>query len=313
PPAAQEAAAARRTALEKRRTFDLTTAPQVRFHIALRSGSTFQLTLAENHAIFDGWSLHSTLTEIFAAYSGAAVAPPPAVAFREYVRLEREALESPEAAAFWDRVLAELPPADLPSWPGVASPQAGRRVRALRREVPPAVLSVLKTMARQAGVPVKSVLLGIHLRALSFLSGRPDVVTGLVTNGRLEESGGDDVRGLFLNTLPLRGEMQDGRSWIDLAGATFRAEEEMLPFRRYPFAALQRRHGDRPLYEVAFNYVHFHVARGLAEAGGLEVLAMETIEGTSFKLLVAFAQSPAGDGLSCELEYDSHELPDAQA
>jgi amino acid adenylation domain-containing protein len=320
-PAEQETAVERRIEHEKNRLFDLGRAPQMRFHVALRPGSTFQLTLVENHAIFDGWSLHSTLTEIFERYfalldDASLPVVAPRVTFREYVRLEREVLASPEAAAFWDQALADLPPADLPRWPH--SGGGGLRVRTLRTIVPPALLFTLKEIARQAGVPVKSVLLGVHLRVLSLLSGRPGVVTGLVTNGRLEESGGDEVRGLFLNTLPLHLELPAGSGWIGLARAAFRAEEELLPFRRYPFAALQRRHGghvdhgDRPLYEMAFNYVHFHMARGLAESGRLEVLDLKMVEAASFKLMVAFAQTPLGDGLACEIEYDSHALPDVQ-
>ena len=80
-PAGQEAAVDRLVAREKLARFDLTRAPQLRFHIALRSADTFQLTLVENHAIFDGWSLHSTLAEIFELYfallSGAAPEPLP--------------------------------------------------------------------------------------------------------------------------------------------------------------------------------------------------------------------------------------------
>jgi amino acid adenylation domain-containing protein len=318
-PAEQEAAVERRIEIEKLRLFDLARAPQMRFHAALRSPSTFQLTLVENHAIFDGWSLHSTVTEIFELYfvllggANPPPAPPPPVAFRDYVRLEREALASPEAAAFWERALAELPPAELPSWPHPDS-GTGLRVRTRRAIVPPALLAALKDIARRAGVPVKSVLLGVHARVLSHLCGQPAVVTGLVTNGRLEETGGDEVRGLFLNTLPLRLELPAGdrSTWLDLAREAFRAEQEIFPFRRTPYAVLQRQAGDRPLYEMAFNYVHFHVARSLAESGHLEVLSLKMVEAASFKLMIAFAQTPSGDGLACEIEYDAHELPDAQ-
>jgi amino acid adenylation domain-containing protein len=312
----------RRIRRETATLFDLARAPQMRFHAALRSRETFQLTLAANHAIFDGWSLHSTITEIFELYfmllggANPPPAPPPPIAFRDYVRLEREALAAPEAAAFWERALARLPPAELPSWPH-PHPGTGRRVRTWRGGVPPALLAALKEIARRAGVPVKSVLLGAHARVLSHLCGRPAVVTGLVTNGRLEETGGDEVRGLFLNTLPLRLELPAGdrSSWLDLAREAFRAEQEMLPFRRTPYAMLQRQNGDRggqPLYEMAFNYVHFHVARSLAASGHLEVLGLEMVEASSFKLMISFAQTPSGDGLACEIEYDSHEMPDVQ-
>src|SRR6185295_2363767 len=104
-------------AAEKRRLFDLARAPQLRFFLHLRGGAEkqeVQLTLTENHAIFDGWSLHTTLREIFDRYfarlaARAAAAPtigaPPAVTFRQFVALERAAAASEAARDFWARQL----------------------------------------------------------------------------------------------------------------------------------------------------------------------------------------------------------------
>ncbi|HEY0782379.1 MAG TPA: amino acid adenylation domain-containing protein, partial [Thermoanaerobaculia bacterium] len=316
PEAEQHAAAARRIDFEKHRLFDLAVAPQMRLHIGLRGGETFQLTVTENHAIFDGWSLHSTLAEVFELYlqllAGVNPAPLPLLAstFRDYVQLEHEAMASPEAAAFWSRALTEEPPGELPRWTAATEGVGGPSLATLSLPLAPALFGGLKAAARRIGVPVKSVLLAAHLRILGLLTGQAEAVTGLVTNGRLEELGGDQVRGLFLNTLPLRLALQGG-SWSDLARAAFRAEEEILPHRRYPFAALQRQ-SERPLYEVAFNYVHFHVVRDLMATGGIEVLDVRMAEGASFRLMIGFSQSLDGERLSCELEYDTNELPAAQ-
>ena len=48
---------------------------------------------------------------------------------------------------------------------------------------------------------------------------------------------------------------------------TFALEREMLSHRRYPLAELQRMAGGRSLFEVVFNFVHFHVYQNL---GGLQ-------------------------------------------
>jgi aryl carrier-like protein len=53
---------------ERQRGFDLSRAPLLRFAVHLRDEQTFQLTLTECHAIQDGWSLHTTLAEIFEGY-----------------------------------------------------------------------------------------------------------------------------------------------------------------------------------------------------------------------------------------------------
>ena len=125
----------------------------------------------------------------------------------------------------------------------------------------------------------------MHLKVLALLGGRLEVLTGLATNGRLEEAEGDLVCGLFLNSLPFRLRLPEG-SWIELARAVLRAEEEMLPFRRYPLAALQRQFGALPLFEVNFNFVHFHVVQDLQQSGHMDLLGFKRDEGANFKLTV---------------------------
>ncbi|HYG65964.1 MAG TPA: amino acid adenylation domain-containing protein, partial [Thermoanaerobaculia bacterium] len=317
-PEAQEAAVDALMAREKRRGFDLAGAPQIRFHVFLRSADTFQFSLTENHALFDGWSLHSTLAEIFELYfvllKEGAVPPertaPLSLTYREFVRREREALASAAAAAYWQGVLAELEPLELPRWPEPWRSAGPRRVGMLDVPAGPGVTEGLERLARRATVPLKSVLLAAHCKVLSRLAGRPEVVTGLVSNGRLEESEGDQVRGLFLNTLPLRLRLPGG-SWEDLVRAVFQAEQEMLPHRRYPFGALQRQWGQRPLYEVAFNYIHFHVIDALAASGNLEALGFKRVEPTNLGLQVHFGRS-SGSGLMVQLDYDTQRFAAAQ-
>ncbi len=86
---------------ETARPLDLDRAPLLRAQVHLRSASTFQFSLSFHHSILDGWSVATLLTELFAAYAhrlGHAVPPlpaPPAVAFRDYVALERHVLGGP--------------------------------------------------------------------------------------------------------------------------------------------------------------------------------------------------------------------------
>ncbi|MEA2691558.1 MAG: hypothetical protein QOJ16_945, partial [Acidobacteriota bacterium] len=320
----QEAQVDALLARERRRFFDLREAPQLRFHVYRREETSFQFTLTENHAIFDGWSLHSTLVEIFDLYfaflrgESPEPLPPPRLTYRDHVLNEREAAASPAAAAYWAAVLDRCPATEIPAWPAPprtapsAAGDGSSRMRSVFKAMPPEVFQGLKALSRTAAVPWKSVLLAAHLQVMSGVSGQAEVVTGLVASGRSEELGGDEVRGLFLNTLPLRCRLAPG-SWVDLVRIAFTAEEALLPYRRYPFAILQRERGRRPLFEVAFNYVHFHVARDLMKMGQLEVLSFKRGPGANFKLMAHFAQDLEGRHATCELEYDSQQLPDSQA
>ena len=284
---------------ENRRLVELSRPPLIRFHIHRRTDDTFQFTLTEPHAISDGWSTMSTLTEIFEDYSAILRGetpperPPFSTTFRDFVFLERQILASPAARDFWNRKLDELEPERLPRWPGgpVADPPGadhkptatfGRRL-----------VTGLERLAREAEAPIKSVLLAAHCKAMAILAGRTDVVTGLTTHGRPEEADGEQVRGLFLNTLPFRLDLGSG-TWVELVRRTFAGELELMPFRRYPLAAIQGLRGGQVLFESAFSYLHFHAVQRVMRPGSLEIFGQgnSDLSTTHFPLAATFSRDP---------------------
>ncbi|HEX5714823.1 MAG TPA: amino acid adenylation domain-containing protein, partial [Thermoanaerobaculia bacterium] len=269
-PADQERFLAAWFEAERESRFEWHRPPLLRFAVQILDEDHFQLGWTEHHAILDGWSVASMLAELFQLYFarlgvGEAPPPPPSATFREFVALEQRAAASDEARSFWigtvgDSTFLELPRRAL-------SPVGGEEGRSheMVLRLPASTVSALRAVAESAGAPLKSALLAAHLRVLSLVGGRPDVVTGVVANGRPEVDGGDRIFGLFLNTLPLRLRLEPG-TWRDLVRATFTAERKAMPYRRFPLAELQRLLGGRPLFEVMFNYIHFHVldsVRGL--------------------------------------------------
>ena len=296
--------------------FDLTRAPLLRFTVHLRGENTFQLSWTEHHAILDGWSMATMMTELFRLYfsiTGEEVAPvlqPPQSTYRDFIARERATLVSEESQKFWKEKLAGHDVLALTNRPAPeAASQQLRRVFNVAADLSAA----LKRLASSAGVPLKTVLLAAHLKVLGVLGNQRDVLTGVASHGRLEEADGERVLGLFLNTLPFRARLHGG-SWLDLVRETFRAEQEVMPFRRYPLAELQRRFGDgAPLFEVMFNFVHFHVYEGLQEFPGLEVIDVKGAAATNYTLLADFNLDPRTQDLQFRLEYNAARLSDADA
>ena len=171
----------------------------------------------------------------------------------------------------------------------------------------PEVSSALQRLAWSAGVPLKSVLLAAHMKVVGLLNGRRDVVTGLIANGRPEEPDGEKVLGIFLNTVPLRMRLAGG-TWVDLARLSFEAEREMLPYRRFPMAELQRLSGGQFLSDTAFNYTNFHVYRKLDLRGGFDLWGGYGFEQTYFALTAQFNLDEFSSRLSLALDYRSADL-----
>jgi amino acid adenylation domain-containing protein len=285
--------------------------PLFRLSVLRLRDDEIQLLLSFPDTLLDGWSYASMLTELLRAYlrmlAGEAPfsAPPPAVTYRDFIALERAVVASAADRAFWDQELDGCHATVLPR--GFAVPAAASRSGVFHVPVPAAAARRLQELVGSSGIPLKHLLLAVHLRVLRLVSGQSDVLTGLESNGRLEEPGGDRALGVFLNIVPLRSR-RSGGSWIDLARAAFEAERRLLPFRRYPLAELQKQRGRQPLVEVNFNYTHFHVYRALDELPALRVLEADFFERAHFALRVECSLDPFSGGIVLDLEADLGQL-----
>jgi amino acid adenylation domain-containing protein/non-ribosomal peptide synthase protein (TIGR01720 family) len=302
---------------EKRRPFNWNSYPLISFHVHLRGEDRAQFTFVSPHAICDGWSDNLFITELFTRYQSllrgeaVAVVAPPSSPFRDFVALEQEALASPECREFWDRLLSDCSYTKVPRLAD-AAPHAGvPRTRHHELNIPAEVSDKLREVALGAAVPLKSVLLAVHLKVISVLTGRPDVLTGLITHGRPEQADGDKVIGLFLNALPFRLSLPAG-SWLDFVRQTFEAESEMLPYRRYPMAQIQKDVGQQTLFDTLFTYIHFHTSEGPRGGGDIKVLDAVGVGETNFPLGVTFIVDPYTQKIKLTFDSNLNEIADEQ-
>ncbi|MBD2207319.1 amino acid adenylation domain-containing protein [Calothrix sp. FACHB-1219] len=298
---------------EKQRSFDWQHPPLLRLQIHRLTEERFQFTLSFHHAILDGWSVASMLTELFQIYFGllgkkvALIQPPSISKFRDFVAFEKKVIASPECRNYWLEKLRDRTISNLPRW--YPRQQLTSKNQVVTQEVflSAEVSQKLQQLSQSENLPLKSILLAAHLRVLSFLNGQPDIITGLVSNGRLEEADGERVLGLFLNTLPLR-VLLTGGTWIELVRSILAAEQELLPFRRYPLAELQRLLGNQPLFETAFNFVHFHVYQGVLQVEGMQLLETKFFGATNFNFVADFGLVPASSQITLHLSYKTTEF-----
>ncbi|MBF3080642.1 non-ribosomal peptide synthetase, partial [Pseudomonas aeruginosa] len=119
---------------EQATPFDWSRPPLVRLAALALDERRFALGVAEHHSVLDGWSLQSLVDELLAVYADllagvvAREAEAPAVGFRDYVALEREAEANAGSALFW---LDYLAGARYRPLPGLAE-EGPRRMAAVR-------------------------------------------------------------------------------------------------------------------------------------------------------------------------------------
>ena len=238
------------------------------------------LVFAFHHAILDGWSVANLIRELVQDYLfRLGIDVPPidtevhsATMLAEYVRLEREALESPAAQEFWRQALAgshatslesyvaHEPPATADPDVTVLIPQWLQDAAATTRKVSRAADEV--AAARRAlRYPTKTLGRGgRHDRA-----GHPRAPRSCRRrSGRRAVSQHD----------PDSARRQSPATWLDAVEHIARFERASHRYRRYPLQAMQSDAG-RPLFNTAFNFVNYHLFAELAGATGVELLEFE--------------------------------------
>lgn len=279
----------------RRQMFDLSRPLQMSFYVHRRTDDSYQFSLAENHAILDGWSTTSTLVEFAERYLALLAGEetpsqlPPAVSYRDFINLELSALTSEETQQYWADQLRDATPVRLPYVAPRAVPSNGQRVEKLQLYLDDEVYEGLRRVARKLAVPLKTVAFTAHLKVMSMLSGQTDLLAAIMTNGRPEESGGTQVRGNFLNTVPFRFKFTEG-TWAETIRRVFDGEWAMLPHRRYPLGALQKSWGREPLLETGFAFLNFHFVDDMLRTGKVEIIDDKSIDlsETSIPMLTHF-------------------------
>ncbi|MBD2603279.1 non-ribosomal peptide synthetase [Scytonema hofmannii FACHB-248] len=305
--------------LEKNRSFDITKPPLFCFQIHRLSDAELSFSFSFHHVILDGWSVATLLTQLlqrYVQYLGAETVSAlkvPDINYKDFIAQEQQAIASPQLREFWQQYLSNLEVSTLPrlNIQKLNTTPLKRDLKRVSLTIDEQLANAIRKLTKKAGVPLKTALLAVHLRVLSFLTGQTEVVTGNVINGRLETLDSQNLLGLFVNTVPFRMELTSG-TWWELIQSVFRAESDILPYRNFPLAEMQRLIDKRPLFEVGFNYVHFHVYEGLLNLPQISVQNVDIFEETDFPFLVEFCLVPGSAALELNLIYDVQQFEATQ-
>ncbi|MCS7482453.1 non-ribosomal peptide synthetase [Umezawaea endophytica] len=299
---------------EQVKPFDLTAPPLLRVVVLRHAEDVIDLVVSFHDSIFDGWSAATFLTELFDTYLARVAGTAPArgvlrTRYRDFVAEEQAALGDAGSRHFWmeqlkDAVFLRLPRRDRVE---DGAPRSIDLPVPVRTEL----FDAVKSLAGDIGVTTKAVLLTAYVAALAKHGGTSDVLTGLVSGGRPELVDAEHVLGQFLNTVPFRVRV-DG-AWTDLARAVFAREAEVFEHRRHPVAALQRGHQGKPLFETAFNYIHFHVYQRITGRSDLVYLDGRFTDPFHFPLTVNARVHPLTGDLAIVANYNTDQLDEQQA
>ncbi|MEU8712515.1 non-ribosomal peptide synthase/polyketide synthase [Streptomyces sp. NPDC048663] len=292
--------------------FDLATGPLLRARLARVDSAEHVLVLAMHHIVTDGWSLGvlgRDLGELYAAALADRPADLPAlpVRYADFAAWQRDRADRVAGHLdHWRRVLDGVTPLELPT--DRPRPATRGRTGALTTFTLPADLTErLRERGRTADATLYMTLVTACQILLSRWSGQQDITVGTVTAGR-DRPELHDVVGMFVNTLALRSQVREERTFLQLLtevrGTVLDAfAHQEAPFEEVVDAVQPERDTSRtPLFQVMVS-LH-NVGAREPRLPGLEATAVTPpVRTATFDLAFDFVERDGG--LTCYLEYDT--------
>ena len=303
---------------ERRRSSDLSRAPLMRLRLAPCGDGLEDVYWSFHHILIDGWSVAIVLREMLTLYeayregrSAQLVSAPP---FRQY--LDWLAVRDGAAAErYWRAALAGFAsPTPVPflDAPRMEEPVCSHREAIGRMDRPAA--SALARVARERRWTPNTFFQAAWAILLSAYTGERDVVHGVTTAGRPPDlAGANDAVGLFINTLPLRLDVDPemtldaflDRLQAQLTGAEQFAYASLSDIRRWSEIP-----GGRGLFGtvvIVENYPLDHALRDYN--GSIRVEEVECVQQSNYPLTLSVAP---GEEIGVRLLYDPALFDQAQ-
>ncbi|WP_262198933.1 AMP-binding protein, partial [Serratia ficaria] len=237
---------------------DLSRAPLLNFRVAQEEDGGWCALQQWHHLIGD----HSTLAfmeqEVSAILAGRGAQLAAAQPFRNAVAQARLGVSEVEHERFFREMLADINEPVLPF--GLSDVHGEGHQMVSRYQALPSALNLrLRWQARRLGVSLASLCHLAWAQVLARASGRDAVVFGTVLLGRLQGGeGAERALGLFINTLPLRLDI-DRRGVAAAAREAHARLSGLLAHEHAPLALAQRCSGvspGAPLFSALLNYRH---------------------------------------------------------
>ncbi|WP_432010893.1 non-ribosomal peptide synthase/polyketide synthase [Streptomyces cucumeris] len=294
---------------DRARGLDLTAAPLLRVALARLSPTEVRVLWTFHHVLLDGWSVFQVLSDVFAAHAALAAGTTPRLPsrrpFADYVAwLGRQ--DRSRAEEHWRTVMAGFAAATALPYDRRPAPHTPTRSsRWLSQRLAERQTTALQEFARRHRLTLNTVVQGAWALLVARWSGERDVCFGATVSGRPTElPGADDITGIFINTLPVRTEV-DGDAPTAAWLRTLQTQQaEARGFGHVPLSRIQGWSGvpgGANLFESLVVFENYPINSSAAADHGLAVRDLHALESTNYALTVVV--SPGAE-LAVELGYD---------
>lgn len=247
--------------------FDITSPGLFRITVFKLNERTYGILISNHHAILDGWSYASLLTELSNVYFNLKEIPDFSpgrlkTSYKDFIKSQFENSSDEQVKDFWKNYLRGCERTALPFNANLKLTSKG--VQNTPIVIGEDLCKKIKAYSDKYGYSFKEIFLSVFLVVVKLTTNSKEVTVGLVSNARHEEEDADKVLGCFLNTIPFRFAQDSG---IDGHRLITKVHEELIrvkSFDKLSLSEISKVCGNvsvdgNPFYDLVFDYVDFHI------------------------------------------------------
>ena len=261
--------------------FDITTPGLWKIIVIQLAEDVYKLAFLFHHAILDGWSYYTMITEISKKYEEKKNNQPTfsssiKLSYRDYIIEEYINKENQKLKTYWVEKFTDFELNDLPF-------HAKSKEVAISEYIHIKLDTTLKNQVnaylKQARITEKSFYLAVALKLIQFTTNQNDITVGLMSNGRQALEDGDKVLGCFTNSLPFRIQLEaESNKLIQDVEKQIRALKEFEALSYFELKKLlsETFKFKKEYFNCTYNFTDFHITKNINKAfKGKETLLQE--------------------------------------
>ncbi|GAA0890329.1 hypothetical protein GCM10009122_00060 [Fulvivirga kasyanovii] len=251
---------------DRLKPFDIMKSPLWRIRVFVLNNSEIIVLWVVHHALIDGWSDASFKTELHNTYELLGLDDNHQLSslkadYKDYVIEELANSNNDALKSFWAKEISCSKPIRFGGQNKVKEKLSiGYSSLKLSNEME----GMLEECALTLGVDIKTLFFSAYLLTIKTLTRQDDLIVGLVAHNRPEIEDGDKILGCFLNTLPIRINLEDSWNYGDLVQSVYAKlkliqEYKQLTLQEIKSQRWKKSTQDTFLFDTIFNYMDFHI------------------------------------------------------
>ncbi|MEM9819924.1 MAG: amino acid adenylation domain-containing protein [Bacteroidota bacterium] len=275
--------------------FDFAKAPLIRIILVRVSLKAFKMIWTHQHILLDGWSMPLVMGEWSDAYEayGRGLTPPPLKVdnyetFIKYINSK----DKHEEEKFWKDYLQDF---DTPSLIPFVESKIGRNKGGMLQEIQFTLnakeTEQIRVFAQNNHITVNTLVQATWAYVLAQYTGNPDILFGVTVSGRPTDLEGADKKvGMFINTLPLRAQVDPQMALTDWLG---KIQKEHTKAREYQYSAISNIQswcnvsGD--LFDSIIVFENYPIGEVTEQESLLDIGGVEVADGNNYLLSIVVA------------------------